>query len=488
MRRFNLQSIAPISKGERVSGPQTHYQFQSAVGWINDPNGLVALNGQYHLFFQHNPGGKTWGPMHWGHATSPDLVTWTELPVALAPTPLGDAFSGSIVADYGNHFGLNRSGKVALVAFFTRHDVAAKASGRSNYETQAAAYSLDSGVSWTEYENNPILPNPGATPDFRDPHVFRAENDDCWIMLLAAGDRIQIYRGTSLENWTIASEFSIPGCATGEVYECPALFQVPVSGSPDAKWVLVVSFNPGGLYGGSGTRYLVGDFDGYRFSADPEFLEFCTTAGPQWLDWGPDHYATAVWANLPGHHDRPVGISWMNNWAYANETLERPFRGRMTLPRSYGLAAQGKTLVVISRPAVDVPGYSVSPRNHDDPAGGSAGMYRLDAYCAVEDATGSKLSLEGPGGALVSIEFDPHTNVWIVDRNRCGPAISTDLHDSQFVFPRISTNPVMKASVYVARSGIEVFLDDGVQAATFLLRSGMLHCEVRSQGWQIRHE
>ena len=184
--------------------PQIH--FSPKAHWMNDPNGLVYHNGVYHLFFQYYPDSMVWGPMHWGHATSKDLVHWNEEDIALYPDSLGYIFSGSAVVDKNNTSGLGKDGKIPLVAIFTYHDPKGAEAKRNDYQVQGLAYSLDDGKTWTKYENNPVLKNPGIV-DFRDPKVMWYEPGKKWIMTLATKDRISFYSSPDLKNWTKESEF-----------------------------------------------------------------------------------------------------------------------------------------------------------------------------------------------------------------------------------------------------------------------------------------
>src|SRR5690349_18205013 len=159
--------------------PQIH--FSPKKGWMNDPNGMVYHNGTYHLFFQYYPDKTVWGPMHWGHATSKDLVRWQEQPIALFPDTLGYIFSGSAVLDVNNTSGFGKNGKAPLVAIFTHHSMEAEKANKVEDEVQSLAYSLDDGKTWTKYAGNPVLKNPGIE-DFRDPKVMWHEATKKWIM------------------------------------------------------------------------------------------------------------------------------------------------------------------------------------------------------------------------------------------------------------------------------------------------------------------
>jgi len=235
--------------------PQVH--FTPPINWLNDPNGMVYYNGLYHLFYQYNPADKVWSDMSWGHATSRDLIHWQHRPVALYSQAdgLGYIFSGSAVVDWYNTTGLKRGEHPPLVAMFTQ-------SSRHNVQVQSLAYSVDGGDNWRMYEHNPVLANPGIE-DFRDPKVFWSARHQTWIMVLAAGRQVKIYRSANLFEWQHCSDFT-GGDLTG-VWECPDLFPLLDEVTGETRWVMLVSMNPGGPNGGSGTQYFVGDFDGYGF-------------------------------------------------------------------------------------------------------------------------------------------------------------------------------------------------------------------------------
>jgi levanase len=238
--------------------PQFH--FTPATNWMNDPNGLVYYKGEYHLFFQHNPFGDTWGHMSWGHAVSRDLVHWQQLPVAIPEQGDEMIFSGSAVVDRDNTSGFGTRGNPAMVAIYT--------SAYPDDQKQSLAYSTDRGRTWTKYAGNPVLDD--ADREFRDPKVFWYAPQRKWIMAvsMAVQRKIRFYSSPNLKQWTLMSDFG-PANATGGVWECPDLFPLALDGNPrKTKWVLVVNLNPGGIAGGSAAQYFVGDFDGSRFTAD----------------------------------------------------------------------------------------------------------------------------------------------------------------------------------------------------------------------------
>src|SRR5215218_5699337 len=238
--------------------PQFH--FTPAENWMNDPNGLVYYKGEYHLFYQHNPFGNTWGHMSWGHAVSRDLVHWKHLPVAIPEEGDEMIFSGSAVVDHRNTSGFGTRDNPPMVAIYT--------SARPGSQAQSLAYSTDRGRTWTKYAGNPVLDI--GSGEFRDPKVFWYAPEHKWVMAVskALEHRIALYSSPDLKHWTHMSDFG-PANATGGVWECPDLFPLAVDGKRNkTKWVMIVNLNPGGIAGGSAAQYFVGDFDGKRFTAD----------------------------------------------------------------------------------------------------------------------------------------------------------------------------------------------------------------------------
>ncbi len=316
--------------------PQFH--FTPEEKWMNDPNGMVYHKGVYHLFYQYYPEDIVWGPMHWGHAISTDLLHWEHKPIALFPDKHGLIFSGSAVVDFENTSGFGTKENPPLVAIFTYHLMDGEKAGRKDFQTQGIAYSLDNGDTWTKYEGNPVIGNDGIK-DFRDPKVLWDEVNHVWVMALVAGDHLQLWNSKDLKKWTKRSEFGKDKGAHGGVWECPDLFPLQVEGTDEEKWVLLISINPGAPNGGSGTQYFIGDFDGEKFTTDQ--------TETKWLDWGTDNYAGVTYNVLPkGYYgntydndprqDR-IFIGWMSNWAYARDTPTEKWRSAMTVPRKLSL-------------------------------------------------------------------------------------------------------------------------------------------------------
>ncbi len=297
--------------------------FTARRSWLNDPNGPILHKGLYHLFFQNNPLGRDCANIAWGHAISPDLHTWQELPTAIAGTTNEQVFSGSVVWDRDNTSGLGDGPEGPLIAIYTsayapQHPV------RPGEQAQSLAFSTDEGRTWQKHPGNPILAR--GSESFRDPKVFWHAQTGRWVLAAveAIQRRILIYTATNLMDWQLASSFGPIG-RPGPVWECPDLFEVPCAGQGGSAWVLLWSTNPGGFSGGSGVHYLTGAFDGRVFTPGP--------AAPHWLDAGPDMYAATTFQGT----DQPTLIGWLSNWSYAKHAPTHPWRSAMTLPRTLNL-------------------------------------------------------------------------------------------------------------------------------------------------------
>ena len=314
----NLMKLSNTFDTTNTDYYRPSYHFTPLYGWMNDPNGMVYKDGEYHLYFQYNPYGSKWGNMHWGHAVSKDLIHWEHLDPAIARDPVGHIFSGSSVIDKKNTAGF---GKNAIIAIYTNNSV-------NHDEVQCIAYSNDNGRTFTKYEGNPVLTPFDGLKDFRDPKVFWYEKGKCWYMIVSADKEMRLYKSKNLKKWNYVSAF---GKGIGQQpcqYECPDFFQLPVNGDKKKmKWVMTMNINPGCWFGGSATEYFVGDFDGKKFTC-PDADEV------KWLDWGKDHYATVTFSNTG---DRVLGITWMSNWQYANLTPFKQNRGANGLPRELKL-------------------------------------------------------------------------------------------------------------------------------------------------------
>ncbi|PZX55799.1 glycoside hydrolase family 32 protein [Algoriphagus chordae] len=432
------------------------YHFTPETGWMNDPNGLIYLDGEYHLFYQHYPDATVWGPMHWGHAVSTDLVNWESLPIALYPDSLGYIFSGSAVLDTENSSGLGTTENPPMVAIFTYHNAEEANTSSDTFQYQALAFSLDKGRTWEKYDGNPVLPNPGIR-DFRDPKVSQITNPDgskSWIMTLAVLDHINFYSSPDLKNWTLQSEFGETIGAHGGVWECPDLlpFKTP---SGEDKWVLLVSINPGGPQKGSATQYFIGDFENGQFTPDDTML--------RWLDYGPDNYAGVTWSNLPSDQNRTLFIGWMSNWLYANEVPTKAWRSAMTVPRELSLFDVDGTLLLKSAPAKELEklradDYKISGGNSTLPS------EAVEITAGVTDNTFTiTLSNELEETVVISKE----NGLVSIDRRNAGKA------DFNAEFAAMHSAPMSweakEIRIFLDASSIELFVNDGELAMTSVL-------------------
>ncbi len=432
--------------------PQFH--FSPEYGWMNDPNGMVYLDGEYHLFYQYNPYGSMWGNMHWGHAVSTDLNSWTYLPTAIAPDSLGAIFSGSAVIDVNNTAGF---GKNAMVAIYT-------SAGR--VQSQSIAYSTDKGRTFTKYEGNPVIPNPGI-PDFRDPKVFWHNESNQWIMSLATKQTITFYGSANLKSWTRLSEFGDGIGSHGGVWECPDLVSLDYNGK--TKWVLLVSINPGGPNGGSATQYFIGDFDGKTFRADA--LPY-----PLWMDYGRDNYAGVTWSNIPENDGRKIFMGWMSNWDYANNVPTKNFRSAMTVARELKIANNGKHLVVSNYPVSETKTLRALESAKKDVVvekevvlsnllDKNKGTYEIEMTLKPQNAGIFGFILQNSKNEELEFRFDMTTGFFSIHRHKSG------LVDFEGRFAAGMNAPLVKKDAYkvrvlVDKASAEIFINEGELALT----------------------
>lgn len=461
--------------------PQIH--FSPKQKWTNDPNGMVYHNGIWHLFFQYYPDSTVWGPMHWGHATSKDLVHWQEQPIALYPDSLGYIFSGSAVVDKNNTSGLGKNGQAPLVAIFTHHDPKGEKEGRNNFQNQSIAYSLDNGKTWTKYAGNPVLKNPGIT-DFRDPKVMWYEQQHKWIMTLATKDRITFYSSPDLKSWTKESEFGSEAGAHGGVWECPDLFTLDDNGKK--VWVLIVNLNPGGPNGGSATQYFIGDFDGNKF------IPLHTDT--RWLDYGPDEYAGITWSNTG---NRKIFLGWMSNWLYANVVPTKTWRNAMTIPRELKLKHVGKEIFITQQPVAELNNIQSKPVvlqnvkvNNSFDLAAEVGKIALPARLELSlvQANNFSVILSNNAGEQVVIGYDNQKKEYFIDRTKSGNISFQKDFAGKHVAPRISDSGNINCSLIIDVSSVELFADDGLTGMTevFFPTSPFNNIRIESAGGSIK--
>lgn len=396
------------------------YHFSSRRGWNNDPNGLVYHDGEYHLFYQHNPYEREWGNMHWGHAVSDDLMHWKELPIALYPDAHGTMFSGSVVIDSANTAGFNKDNRVAMVALYTADS--------PDRQVQCVAYSLDRGRTWKKYEHNPVIDSKEKwnSKDTRDPKVFWYEPDSKWVMVLNERDGHSIYNSTDLKEWHYQSHI------TG-FWECPELFELPVDKDQNRKkWV---------MYGASGT-YMIGDFDGEVFTPVSGKHFYTTGTG----------YAGQTFNHIPAADGRRIQISWGRVSAGA-----MPFNMLMLLPVELTLRSTREGVRLFSEPVAEVDLLTDKKRTGSDMGAEEANsvinefrnesLLHIRFTISLSHATGAGLDYHGQTLLNYDLNFNTVNGV--------------------FYSPEDMTSMEITADIFIDKTSVEVFIDNGAYSTSF---------------------
>lgn len=390
--------------------PQFH--FTTRRGWINDPNGLIYYDGEYHLFYQHNPYEREWENMHWGHAVSKDLVHWEELPSALYPDHLGGMFSGSAVMDYDNTAGYNKGKTPAMIAIYT-------AAG-ADKQVQCIAYSLDKGRTFTKYEANPVIDSRHIwnSKDTRDPKVFWYTPGKHWVMVLNERDGHSIYTSSNLKDWKYESH------VTG-FWECPELFELPVDGNHNnTKWV---------MYGASGT-YMLGSFDGKVFTPEKGKYQYTTGA----------IYAAQTFTNMPDSRRIQVG------WGRISHP-EMPFNGMMLLPTELTLRTTKDGPRLFNLPVKETETLFTPVRDWQNLTSDKANDLLKEFYNT--DCLRIKTTIK------LSHATDAGFNLF--GQRIVGYDMNSNTINGVFYSPEDMTSMELSADIYIDRTSIEVFIDDG---------------------------
>ena len=445
-----VPDVTPTGRNE-LYRPQIH--FTPAKNWMNDPNGMVYADGTYHLFYQYNPQGNDWGNMSWGHATSTDLMHWTEQTVAMTRDELGAIFSGSCVIDKDNTAGF---GANAMVALYTSAGETGDVAGK---QQQSIAYSTDGGKNFTRYTANPVIKN--DDDNLRDPKVFWHAESKQWIMALAKGWKmgVEFYSSPDLKNWQHQSTFFVPLAGRPSLqWECPDLIQM------GNKWVLLVSVNPGGPILGSGTMYFVGDFDGKTFKADG--LKY-----PLWLDYGMDNYAGVTWSNTGS---RLVMIGWMNNWQYAGNVPCSPWRSAMTLPRELKLIEYDDKPILTSTVVGEIDKIAESWQ-------GVTANTPFLTPASVKDAYQLRISLHLDKNSTVTLSndadekfvFDINATARTLTAHRTSATGQTSFNGT-FSVPSVqaplnTSGNTVTLDLFVDQSSVEIFTQNGSMSMTNLV-------------------
>ena len=459
------------------------YHHTPLYGWMNDANGLVYKDGEYHLYFQYNPYGSKWGNMHWGHSVSKDLVHWEHLAPAIARDTLGHIFSGSSIVDQENVAGY---GAGNILAFYT-------SASDKNGQIQCLAFSKDNGRTFTKYEKNPILCPADGLRDFRDPKVFRYEPEDKWVMIVSADKEMRFYDSKNLKDWNYMSSFGEGYGAQPCQFECPDMVELPVDGDLNRKkWALIVNVNPGCYFGGSATQYFTGNFDGTKFSCDSQ------PNVTKWLDWGKDHYATVCFSNTG---ERTIAVPWMSNWQYCNIVPTKQFRSANALPRELSLYTQDGEIYLSAVPVPEIktlrkekkeiPAFTVANDCHiDSLLADNDGAYELALEITAGEAEIMGFSLFNDKGEKVDIYFNLPEKRLVMDRTKSGIVDfgkKSVLHEIEVHDRRKTTSinyiddfalatwaPIKKENkytldVFVDKCSVEIFLNGGKVAMTNLI-------------------
>lgn len=450
------QSPTPTTGRDEQYRPQIH--FTPEKNWMNDPNGMVYADGVYHLFYQYNPRGNDWGNMSWGHATSPDMIRWTEQSVALTEDELGAVFSGSAVIDKNNTAGF---GANAMVALYT---------SAGSAQQQSVAYSTDGGKTFSRHNANPVIKN--NDDNLRDPKVFWHAGGGKWVMALAKGwvRGVDFYSSPDLKNWTYLSTFVTDLAGRPNLqWECPDLIEMDYKGGK--KWVLLVSVNPGGPILGSGTMYFVGDFDGTAFKADDR--EY-----PLWLDYGMDNYAGVTWSNTENRH---LMIGWMNNWQYAGNVPCSPWRSAMTLPRELSLKEYDGKPLLCSKVVPELDAIAESWKD----AGTQWDIQ--DAYqlqVSVKLDQNASITLANADGEKLEMSLYANERILAVKRNA---STGKTGFNGSFSIPSLqgplcTNGDTVTLDIYVDQSSVEIFTSEGTLSMTNLVFPSSIYNSLKTTG------
>lgn len=464
---INIDSYAKITVDSSKTNKEPYrpqFHFTPEKKWMNDPNGMVYYKGIYHLFYQYYPDDIVWGPMHWGHATSKDLIHWEHQKIALFPDKLGLIFSGSAVVDLKNTSGLGTTENPPMIAIFTYHNMDGEKAGRKDYQTQGLAYSLDEGNTWLKYTGNPIIKN-STQKDFRDPKVFWNSETNLWNLVLVAGDHAQFYTSKNLINWDYQSDFGKNIGAHGGVWECPDIFKLKVGNSNAEKWVLLISINPGAPNGGSGTQYFIGDYDGKNFTTNQKDIK--------WIDNGADNYAGVTYNNTPDN--KRIFIGWMSNWNYARNTPTKNWRSAMTLPRELSLDKINNDYVLKNKPVLQLE-KQLKKEYSNESMTLTANKKTVIIY---DNFNQSEIKLTGENKDLklvfsndakdsLIIEYKAKQKIFFVDRRHSGlvnfeQSFGKEIHKT--AVPNLISNTV-DYQIILDWSSIEIFLNGGTYSFT----------------------
>jgi len=446
---------------ERAAGPdRPTAHITPPSGWLSDPNGLVLVGATYHVYYQAYPNKSDWGPMHWGHATSSDLVTWHHQPIALYPDADGMIFSGSCVVDRNDLLGF---GPQTLVAFFTRH--------HEGEETQCIAVSTDGGFTWSRPRRDPVLRSPNNRRDFRDPVVFEwvgesgEPEDTWWVMMLTAGPGVEFYRSRTMIEWELLSRFAEPG-ADAPTLETPSLVRL-ADDEGRHHWVLTVGWMEGGPETATAMKYIVGEFDGRSFTPG---------VGSRFrpVDCGPDFYAAQSFRLAP----QPLWMAWMANWRWARRGRRTSWRGVLSLARTLGLlSVDGQPLLTqwpVGGSAGAAPSTVGSERASVDAFGSTELPVALGAIFVdvgvVSGAVGAVV-VETSTGECATLEWDDRELTLRVTATRWLDGAASRPMTTESL-SRLARPIVGPCRLVIDVCTVELFLDNGLAVASLAFEPG----------------
>jgi fructan beta-fructosidase len=469
---FSIGRVAfPASNRPYNEAFRPQFHFTPRRNWMNDPNGLVYYQGEYHLFFQYNPFGNEWGHMSWGHAVSLDVVHWTQLPVAIPEQNGVMIFSGSAVVDWHNSSGFCKSSGRAddscLVAIYAGYN--------GEIQDQNVAYSNDRGRTWTKYSGNPVINLHRA--NFRDPKVFWYQPGHKWVMAtaLSARHKVRLFSSNDLKHWTTLSNFG-PAGAVGGVWECPDLFKLPVENEPgQSRWVLSVNLNPGGVAGGSGDQYFVGSFNGTKFVDENPSDEVL------WADYGKDFYASTSFSDLPSSDSRRIWVGWLDNWEYAARIPTSPWRGVQSIPRALKLRRFPRGIRLVQKPVSEMKilrGRHVAIQDESFVAVNRilrskkvrGNTLEIEAVIKPEQARSFGLEVRRSASEQTTIGIDREKPELFVDRTHSGDTRFDSKFQGRQTAPlELTPGKAAELHIFIDRCSVEVFANDGERVISDLI-------------------
>jgi fructan beta-fructosidase len=460
-----------LNTADTVVSYRPLYHFTTDSNWINDPNGLVYANGQYHVFAQYNPFGDKWGHMSWAHAVSNDLFTWDEWPLAIPEMKNADGtatmiFSGSAVVDSFNSSGFGKDGQMPMVAIYTSH---IDSIGKGIAQHQSLAYSLDEGKTWKQYANNPVLDI--QLTDFRDPKVFWYAPEKKWVMAVVKSleYKVQFYASADLKKWNLLSEFG-PAGNTTKIWECPDLFPMTVEGTNEKKWVLSLSAgHPQKDF--IAVQYFIGNFDGKTFTADK--LDY-----PLYVDYGKDFYAGVTYNNIPSSDGRRIMIGWANCWNYANDIPTKGFRGAYSVPRSLSVKNTANGLRLFQMPVAELDkltaniysNANIEIENTSKMLDSATGTALDISFTLKADAgTTAGINVFKSGTEETTITYNSNTKAISLGRMRSGDTSFNKAFPGMETVQLNTTEEKIKLRILIDKSIVEIFVNDGLYAITDLV-------------------